>query len=153
METYYCKSFLKYIHVWKEFKRSHHIIGETNPQLDMLWHQEVFQDQGWVTSCWILSQKGPLASPSIIGYCKAVGCSLQPYSKTLLLRTNWWSPRSLTPYWLAFTVLEVTLCSAHCAPQSAPCTLFWRRKVIVNITQLLTLWPTAATCLWQTLGL
>lgn len=31
--NYYCKSFLKYRHMWKELKWNHQVIGKTVPQL------------------------------------------------------------------------------------------------------------------------
>lgn len=35
-ETYHSSSFLKYIHIWKESKWSHEVIGETMSQLGIL---------------------------------------------------------------------------------------------------------------------
>lgn len=55
METCYCRSFLKYIRLWKEFKQSHHITGETVSQLDILSHQVKLPvpERGYIQlNCW-----------------------------------------------------------------------------------------------------
>lgn len=40
LETYYCRSFLIFIHIWKEFKMRYHKMVETIFQLDIFWHQD-----------------------------------------------------------------------------------------------------------------
>jgi hypothetical protein len=39
IETYYCRSFLKYIYMWKKSKQSYLIIQEVTPHLDILCYQ------------------------------------------------------------------------------------------------------------------
>lgn len=74
METYCCRTFLKYIHTWEESKWSHNIMGETMSQLGILCHQIKPTVAGM--SCILLSYCPKGASrllPNIPTIAKTVG--------------------------------------------------------------------------------
>ena len=64
METYYCRCFLKQIHIWGEVKCSHYITSEIMPHLDILYYQvkSPVSGIGYILVChWT---KGFLRQPS-----------------------------------------------------------------------------------------
>lgn len=85
MEVYYCRSSLKYTHLWKEYRPRHHITMETMPQLDILCHQIKLPETGIGYILLKLQQreshKRPSQIPQAIGYCSL------PDGKVGLLKT------------------------------------------------------------------
>lgn len=65
METCYCRSFLKYIHIQTESKTESpnnrwDSAPTRQPSLATKWN---LQWQEWVTSCWVVGQKDPEETP------------------------------------------------------------------------------------------
>lgn len=132
LEICYCGSFLNFIHIWKEIKLSHHIMGKTIPQLDIFCHQvkQLVSRKGYIfLSHWPQGSPRPLKTPQgidkVIGYpSKLDGKAWLP--KILLTCEVWrsWSG--------ALLEASTLLTSVHNARSYSACS--YRRKIIIKIT-------------------
>lgn len=111
------------MHVWKEFKRSYLVIGERIPPMRhyMQTNKNPSTSNSYIfLRCWPQGSCRP--PPTLQDMAKLIDytCWLQPHSETLLLMASCaislnvekskHSPtRSLTLYWLAVIVLELTV--------------------------------------------
>lgn len=71
VETYCCRNVLKYVWIWKESMRGHHVIRNIVPKYTSYAIEKNLQCQEWVTSCRVIGQTVPIdTTPRIAGYCQ-----------------------------------------------------------------------------------
>lgn len=123
-ESHCSRSFLKYIHIWRQPKRNCQIIEETESQLAISVTKWNFKYQVWLHLIESMVKGGTLNPPNNPGCC-------QDYRSLILhkmaARAYWWGqyggielmvtePSLL----LAFMVLEVTFCTSAWGERVTP---------------------------------
>lgn len=136
METYWYGSFLKYTQIWKEFKRSHRITGETMFQLTS--YATSARDELYLVG----SLAKGVSEDSLSPQTSQAIARITP--RNLFVRPYCWryhsqtSSNTETPSWCPTRSFTRLLTSTHGVGRYFACCR--REKVIINFTWLQTLW-------------